>query len=104
MTAIKEVEVARDKITGYIRQIGNLEAELEKAKQDSVKNRKSLTDYQKKLEALQAQMKDIVQENENFKEAVKHFKELGEKDKREMDKMAERIETLENNQKGSWVP
>ena len=101
MTAIKEVEVARQKITDYIRKINKLESVIENARQEATLAKKTLSDCKSELDALKKKIKDVVQENENFKEAVRHFKELGEKDKREMDKMIARIETLENNQKGS---
>jgi len=101
MTAIKEVEVARQKITDYIRKINKLESVIENARQEATLAKKTLSDCKNELDALKKKIKDVVQENENFKEAVRHFKELGEKDKREMDKMIARIETLENNQKGS---
>ncbi|MEE4257556.1 MAG: hypothetical protein V2I47_11000 [Bacteroidales bacterium] len=101
MTTIKEIETIRDNISSYIKNINHLESEIELSRRETAQAQKSLSDANKEIKELKDRIAGITQENENFKEAVKQFKELGEKDKREMDKMAARIETLEKTQNGS---
>ena len=100
MTTIKEIETVRDTISSYIKNINHLEGEIEISRKETAQVKKSLSDANKEIKELKDQLAGITQENENFKEAVRHFKELGEKDKKEMDKMLARIETLEKEQKG----
>jgi len=95
MTRIKEIDFAREKLTLYISSINRLETEFEKSRKETVQVKKSLTDAQKEILAMNKKIKVLTQDNENFHEAVKQFKLLGEKDKKKMDKMATRIEQLE---------
>ncbi|RLD76879.1 MAG: hypothetical protein DRJ15_14610 [Bacteroidetes bacterium] len=95
MAIIQEIETAREKVTAYITRINHLESEFDKAKKDTAQAKKALTDAKKEIEELSSKIKELIQEKENYEEAIKHFKVLGEKDKKEMDKVGAKVERLE---------
>jgi len=80
MAIIQEIESAREKVTAYITRINQLESDFDKAKKETAQAKKALTDSKKENEKLSNKTKELIQEKENYEEAIKHFKLLGEKD------------------------
>ncbi|MCK4569324.1 MAG: hypothetical protein KAT76_03485 [Bacteroidales bacterium] len=100
MAIIKKFEIIRKKVSDHILKNNQLESDLEKSRKETAQANKVLSDTKKEVASLTAQKKELIQENENSQEAIRRFKELGEKDKKELDNMKKRIEELEKELEG----
>lgn len=94
MAIIKEFEIIRKKVSDQILKNNQLESDLEKTRKETAQTKKQLSDAKGEIDALEVRKKKLIQENENSQEAIRRFKELGEKDKKELDKMKMEIENL----------
>ena len=94
MAIIKEFEIIRKKVSDHILKKNQLDADLEKSRKETAQTKTQLTDAKGEIDTLSAQKKELIQEKANFQEAIKQFKELGEKNKKEMDKMEKKIEEM----------
>ena len=100
MAIIKKFEIIRKKVSDHILKNNQLESDLEKSRKETAQTKKQLTDAKGEIDTLSVQKKELIQENENSQEAIRRFKELREKDKKELDKMEKRIEGLEKELEG----
>lgn len=87
MPVIQEFDAIKEKFTTYLRNILQLEQDLDKSKKEIANLSKDLGDAKNEVESLTKQKTELITEKEDLLENIRHFKELGEKDKREMDKL-----------------
>lgn len=99
MAIIKEFEIVTEKITAYLSRINQLESDLSNSKKETAQLKKDLIDAGKEIEVLLKEKKDLLILKAEHEEALKNFKVLGEKDKKELDKLGKKIEELSSENK-----
>ena len=99
MAITKEFEIISEKITAYLSRINQLESDLSNSKKETAQLKKDLIDAGKEIEGLTKQKKDLLILKAEHEEALKNFKVLGEKDKKELDKRSREIEKLTEENK-----
>ena len=99
MAITKEFEIITEKITSYLSRINQLETDLSTSKKETAQLKKDLIDARKEIESLTKQKKDLLTLKAEHEEALKNFKVLGEKDKKELDKRSREIDELTERNK-----
>ena len=99
MAITQEFEIITEKITSYLSRINQLETDLSNSKKETAQLKKDLIDARKEIESLTKQKKDLLTLKAEHEEALKNFKVLGEKDKKELDKRSREIDELTERNK-----
>ncbi len=99
MAITKEFEIITEKITSYLSRINQLETDLSNSKKETAQLKKDLIDARKEIDSLTKQKKDLLTLKAEHEEALKNFKVLGEKDKKELDKRSREIDELTERNK-----
>lgn len=99
MAITQEFEIITEKITSYLSRINQLETDLSNSKKETAQLKKDLIDARKEIESLTKQKKDLLTLKAEHEEALKNFKVLGEKDKKEIDKLGKEINKLTDENK-----